>query len=315
MASRSVGDGSWLRRAAKAITAKRNSRTSGNGSRATNLSHREAILNCIGAATRRPALPFLGELIPRVRGTCRQSPLADATVKRQWHPCLGKVEWHCLARRSYRLELLCRKAVRVQGSPRPLFCSPTCEAFVTTKGEMFAGLTVAIITPFKDGEVDYAGLRKLVDWHVEQGTDCLAPVGTTGEAPTLSHDEHERVIAAVVDASAGRIKVMPGTGSNSTREAIRLTRFAQAQAPMAPSWSAPITTSPLRRAISAISWPWPRPWICPLSFTTFPGAPGRTCCRKRWLDWPRRRTLSRSRKPLARWIRLRRSRPCASSPF
>jgi 4-hydroxy-tetrahydrodipicolinate synthase len=98
---------------------------------------------------------------------------------------------------------------------------------VTTKGEMFAGLTVAIITPFKDGEVDYAGLRRLVDWHVSEGTDCLAPVGTTGEAPTLSHDEHERVIAAVVEAAAGRIKVMPGTGSNSTREAIRLTRFAQ----------------------------------------------------------------------------------------
>jgi 4-hydroxy-tetrahydrodipicolinate synthase len=98
---------------------------------------------------------------------------------------------------------------------------------VTTKGEMFAGLTVAIITPFKDGEVDYAGLRRLVDWHVSEGTDCLAPVGTTGEAPTLSHDEHERVIAAVVEAAAGRIKVMPGTGSNSTREAVRLTRFAQ----------------------------------------------------------------------------------------
>ena len=98
---------------------------------------------------------------------------------------------------------------------------------MTTKGEMFAGLTVAIITPFKDGEVDYAGLRRLVDWHVAEGTDCLAPVGTTGEAPTLSHDEHERVIAAVVEAAAGRIKVMPGTGSNSTREAIRLTRFAQ----------------------------------------------------------------------------------------
>jgi len=98
---------------------------------------------------------------------------------------------------------------------------------MSTKGEMFAGLTVAMITPFKDGEVDYEGLKRLVDWHVEQGTDCLAPVGTTGEAPTLSHDEHERVIAAVVEASAGRIKVMPGTGSNSTREAIRLTRFAQ----------------------------------------------------------------------------------------
>src|SRR5438270_8093680 len=96
-----------------------------------------------------------------------------------------------------------------------------------TKGEQFAGLTVALVTPFRNGDVDYDRLNRLVDWHVEQGTDCLAPVGTTGESPTLDHDEHERVIAAVVERAARRIKVLPGTGSNSTREAIRLTRFAQ----------------------------------------------------------------------------------------
>ncbi|MCI0685379.1 MAG: 4-hydroxy-tetrahydrodipicolinate synthase [Gemmataceae bacterium] len=96
-----------------------------------------------------------------------------------------------------------------------------------TKGEQFAGLTVALITPFKNGNVDFDGLGRLVDWHVEQGTDCLAPVGTTGESPTLDHEEHERVIAAVVERARGRIKVMPGTGSNSTREALRLTRFAK----------------------------------------------------------------------------------------
>jgi 4-hydroxy-tetrahydrodipicolinate synthase len=96
-----------------------------------------------------------------------------------------------------------------------------------TKGEQFAGVTVALVTPFRDGEIDFAALGRLVDWHVEQGTDCLSPVGTTGEAPTLSHDEHERIIAAVVEHAAGRIKVVPGTGSNSTREAVRLTRFAR----------------------------------------------------------------------------------------
>src|SRR6266702_4693917 len=96
-----------------------------------------------------------------------------------------------------------------------------------TKGEQFAGLTVALVTPFQNGEVDFDGLRRLVDWHVEQGTDCLAPVGTTGESPTLDHEEHERVIASVVERAHGRIKVMPGTGSNSTREALRLTRFAK----------------------------------------------------------------------------------------
>src|SRR4051794_10399810 len=96
-----------------------------------------------------------------------------------------------------------------------------------TKGEQFSGVTVALITPLRGGEVDYAALRKLVDWHVEQGTDCLAPVGTTGESPTLDHEEHERVIAAVVEQARGRIKVMAGTGSNSTREALRLTKFAK----------------------------------------------------------------------------------------
>lgn len=98
---------------------------------------------------------------------------------------------------------------------------------MATKGEMFAGVSVAIITPFHNGEVDYPALKKLVDWHVEQGTDCLVPVGTTGEAPTLSHDEHEKVIATVIEHANKRIKVMAGTGSNATREAIRLTKFAQ----------------------------------------------------------------------------------------
>ena len=96
-----------------------------------------------------------------------------------------------------------------------------------TRGEKFAGLTVAIVTPFKNGDVDYDELRKLVDWHVDQGTDCLAPVGTTGESPTLDHEEHERVIASVAERARGRIKLMPGTGSNSTKEAIRLTKFAK----------------------------------------------------------------------------------------
>jgi 4-hydroxy-tetrahydrodipicolinate synthase len=96
-----------------------------------------------------------------------------------------------------------------------------------TRGEKFAGVTVALITPFRNGEIDFDELGRLVDWHVEQGTDCLSPVGTTGESPTVDHEEHERIIGTVVARAAGRIKVMPGTGSNSTREAIRLTRFAQ----------------------------------------------------------------------------------------
>ncbi|QDT34488.1 4-hydroxy-tetrahydrodipicolinate synthase [Thalassoglobus polymorphus] len=94
------------------------------------------------------------------------------------------------------------------------------------KGEMFAGLTVALVTPFRDGKVDEAGLRKLVDDQVAAGTNAVSPCGTTGESPTLSHDEHERVIALVCEQAAGRIKVMAGTGSNSTAEAIRLSKKA-----------------------------------------------------------------------------------------
>src|SRR5260370_6174593 len=98
---------------------------------------------------------------------------------------------------------------------------------MSTRGDVFAGLTVALVTPFKNGEINFDDLGRLVDWHVEQGTDVLAPVGTTGESPTLDHDEHERVIAFVVEKVRGRIRTMPGTGSNSTREAIRLTKFAK----------------------------------------------------------------------------------------
>jgi 4-hydroxy-tetrahydrodipicolinate synthase len=96
-----------------------------------------------------------------------------------------------------------------------------------SRGERFAGLTVALVTPFKSGAVDEAALRKLVDFHVESGTDCVCPVGTTGESPTLTHDEHDRVIAIVCEHAAGRIKVVAGTGSNSTTEAVRLTRSAK----------------------------------------------------------------------------------------
>lgn len=95
-----------------------------------------------------------------------------------------------------------------------------------TRSEDFAGLSVALITPFSDGQVDVEALQQQVEFQVAAGTTCVCPVGTTGECPTLSHPEHERVIAAVVEAAAGRIKVMAGTGSNSTEEALRLTRWA-----------------------------------------------------------------------------------------
>lgn len=98
---------------------------------------------------------------------------------------------------------------------------------MSTRGDLFAGVTVAIVTPFKNGTVDWDALAQLVEWHVGQGTDALAPCGTTGESPTLDHDENERVVAFVCEKVAGRIKIMAGTGSNSTAEAIRMTKAAK----------------------------------------------------------------------------------------
>ena len=93
---------------------------------------------------------------------------------------------------------------------------------------MFHGSIVALITPFRNGGIDEAALQALVEWHVEQGTHGLVPVGTTGESPTLSHAEHERVVELAIEAAAGRLPVIAGAGSNSTAEAISLARHAKA---------------------------------------------------------------------------------------
>lgn len=94
------------------------------------------------------------------------------------------------------------------------------------KGSAYAGLSVAIITPLKDNALDVERLREQLEFQIAAGTKCIVPTGTTGESPTLSHEEHERVISETVQIAAGRIKVMAGTGSNSTAEALRLTRWA-----------------------------------------------------------------------------------------
>ncbi|TYB90552.1 4-hydroxy-tetrahydrodipicolinate synthase [Oceaniovalibus sp. ACAM 378] len=91
---------------------------------------------------------------------------------------------------------------------------------------MFRGSFVALVTPFKDGKLDLDTLKKLVDWHIEQGTHGLVPVGTTGESPTLSHAEHEQVVETVVAHAAGRVPVIAGAGSNNTSEGMRLIRHA-----------------------------------------------------------------------------------------
>ena len=90
------------------------------------------------------------------------------------------------------------------------------------------GSIVALVTPFQpDGQVDYATLRKLIDWHIAEGTDCIGVVGTTGESPTVNVEEHCEIIRVAVEQAAGRVPVMAGCGANSTAEAIELARYAK----------------------------------------------------------------------------------------
>jgi 4-hydroxy-tetrahydrodipicolinate synthase len=91
----------------------------------------------------------------------------------------------------------------------------------------FQGSITALITPFKDGKVDTRAFQKLVEWQIDQGSHGLVPCGTTGESPTLTHDEHKAVIELCIAAASGRVPVIAGTGSNSTAEAVELTRHAK----------------------------------------------------------------------------------------
>ncbi len=99
----------------------------------------------------------------------------------------------------------------------------------TAAGVNFQGSMVALVTPMQpDGSLDYAAYRSLIDWHIQEGTDALVVVGTTGESPTVSMEEHAELIRVAVDHAAGRIPVIAGVGANSTDEAIHLTRHAKA---------------------------------------------------------------------------------------
>ena len=97
----------------------------------------------------------------------------------------------------------------------------------TTSSSRFTGSMPALVTPFRDGKVDYAALEALVDWQIAEGSSGLVAVGTTGESPTLTHEEHEAVVEAVVKFAAGRVPVIAGAGSNNTAEAIRFMRHAE----------------------------------------------------------------------------------------
>ena len=114
----------------------------------------------------------------------------------------------------------------------------------------FRGSFTALVTPFNNGSVDEKAFRGLVDWQIAEGTNGLVPVGTTGESPTLSHEEHNEVVEWCVEQASGRVPVVAGAGSNSTREAIALAvSMPKRPVPMPCLWSRPITTSRLRKGL------------------------------------------------------------------
>ncbi|PYC47235.1 4-hydroxy-tetrahydrodipicolinate synthase [Litorivita pollutaquae] len=116
---------------------------------------------------------------------------------------------------------------------------------------MLKGSMPALVTPFKNGELDLETLKKLVEWHIGEGTHGLVPVGTTGESPTLTHREHETVVEEVVRAAAGRVPVIAGAGSNNTLESIRLIQHAEKVGADAALVVTPYYNKPTQRGLIA----------------------------------------------------------------
>ncbi len=116
---------------------------------------------------------------------------------------------------------------------------------------MFSGSLPALVTPFKNGQLDIDTLKHLVEWHIAEGSNGLVPVGTTGESPTLTHAEHEQVVEEVVKAAAGRIKVIAGAGSNNTAESIRLVQHAERVGADAALVVTPYYNKPTQRGLVA----------------------------------------------------------------
>ena len=116
---------------------------------------------------------------------------------------------------------------------------------------MFKGSFPALVTPFSNGAVDWDTLKKLVEWHIDQGSHGLVPVGTTGESPTLSHEEHNEVVRVVVETAAKRVPVIAGAGSNATAEGIELIRHAEANGADAALVVTPYYNKPTQRGMVA----------------------------------------------------------------
>ena len=150
---------------------------------------------------------------------------------------------------------------------------------------MFKGAFVAIVTPFRDGKLDEAALRGLLEFHLSNGTNGIVPCGTTGESPTLSHDEYERVIEITVEMVHGRLPVIAGTGFNATDKTVEATRFAKRPGPMVHSSSPRTITVPPPKAFISTSLPSPRRWISRSSSTIFQVAREPIFCPTPWHGW------------------------------
>ena len=141
----------------------------------------------------------------------------------------------------------------------------------------FRGSFTALVTPFKNGSVDEKAFRDLVEWQISEGTHGLVPVGTTGESPTLSHDEHKQVVEWCVDQAKGRVPVVAGAGSNSTAEAIDFSKHAEKAGADAVLIVTPYTTSRRRKACTSTTRRSTTPSAFRSSSTTSRAAPSSTC--------------------------------------
>jgi 4-hydroxy-tetrahydrodipicolinate synthase len=162
---------------------------------------------------------------------------------------------------------------------------------------MFHGALVALITPFRDGQVDYETLEELVEFQIESGIDGIVPVGTTGESPTLSYDEHKEVIRRIAEIADHRVPVIAGTGSNSTAEAIELTEYAKKAGADASLQVCPYYNKPTQEGFYQHF----------KTITEEVDLPEPGCRLRRSNVWPNWKTLSPSKRRPVRWILPRKS--------
>ncbi len=180
----------------------------------------------------------------------------------------------------------------------------------------FQGSITALITPFKNGKIDEKAFQRLVEWQIDQGTHGLVPVGTTGESPTLTHDEHKRVIELCIEAAGGRVPVIAGTGSNCTAEAVELTRHAKEAGAdgvlvVTPYYNKPTQAGPL----PAFQGDQRLPPTFPSSSTTSPAAASSTCRSRPWRGSAKLANIAGVKDATANMARVSQQRAALGTDF